>query len=215
VQVVRDLAVFRQELDVGTVDLDLPFLAGGSVLLAPQRGEAPVLGHDDLLATRELVLGTAESLDGGGAVGILGAERQDDLANVDAGDGAVRLAPGATHTGLQTICTGARQHLVDADDVVRVAADTEMETVFSGCLDHVLVGADTGGFEGFGAQLLVLVGDEVDAQRELIDTGALPSEVENTDLRVGDTTVEAGLGERLVLAVAVATSGTASHFDDL
>jgi len=61
----------------------------------------------------------------------------------------------------------------------------------------ILVGADTGGFEGLGTQLLVLVGDEVDAERELIDTGTLAAKIEDADLRVGDTTVEAGLGVRL------------------
>ena len=61
----------------------------------------------------------------------------------------------------------------------------------------LLVGADTGGLEGFRTQLLVLVRHHVDAQRELIDVGALAAQVEDADLRVGDTTVEAGLGVRL------------------
>ena len=37
------------------------------------------------------------------------------------------------------------------------------------------------------------------------------NEIEDTDLRVGHTTVVPTLGVRLVLAVAVATSGTATH----
>lgn len=57
-----------EELDVGTVDTDTALLALGDVLLAAERGEAPVLGDDDLLATGELVLGTTESLKSGGAV---------------------------------------------------------------------------------------------------------------------------------------------------
>lgn len=68
---------------------------------------------------------------------------------------------------------------------------------------HSLVGANTGSLESLGAQLLVLVRDEVDAQREVIDGRALTAQVENADLGVGDTTVEARLGVRLVLAVAV------------
>lgn len=60
--------MLAEELDVGTVDLDLTSLALGNVLVAAEGSEAPVLGDDDLLATRELVLGAAESLDGGGAV---------------------------------------------------------------------------------------------------------------------------------------------------
>lgn len=62
--VVLEVAVVAEELDVGTIDEDT---AGGlalEVLLAAEGGEAPVLGDDDLLATRELVLGAAESLQG-------------------------------------------------------------------------------------------------------------------------------------------------------
>ena len=76
----------------------------------------------------------------------------------------------------------------------------------------------------------------MDTERELIDTCTLAAKVEDTNFRVGDTTVEARLGVRLegvldhdfhfivlilvyrtdlVLAVAVATSGTASHCDGL
>ena len=81
--------------------------------------------------------------------------------------------------------------------MVGVGTDAEVETVLSGVLDHVLVGADTGGFEGLGTQLLVLVGDEVDAEREVIDLGALSAQIEDSDLGVGDTTVEPGLRIRL------------------
>ena len=95
--------------------------------------------------------------------GIPGSERQDDLADVHTGNETIWLAEGTTHTSLQSIGTSARQHLVDTDDMVGVGTDTEVETFLSGVLDHVLVGANTGGFEGLGAQLLILVGDKVDA----------------------------------------------------
>lgn len=61
----------------------------------------------------------------------------------------------------------------------------------------VLVGANTGSLESLGAQLFVLVGNEVDAERELIDTSTLAAKVEDSDLGVGNTTVEARLGVRL------------------
>lgn len=57
-----------QELHVGTVHLDAASGLLLQVLLATERGEAPVLGDDDLLATGELVLGSAEGLEGGGTV---------------------------------------------------------------------------------------------------------------------------------------------------
>jgi hypothetical protein len=42
-----------EELDVSTVGLDLTSLALLDVLVTAERGETPVLGDDDLLATRE------------------------------------------------------------------------------------------------------------------------------------------------------------------
>lgn len=61
----------------------------------------------------------------------------------------------------------------------------------------VLVGANACGFESLGAQLFILVGDEVNAAGEVIDTGALTTQVKDADLGIGDTAVEAGLGVRL------------------
>lgn len=124
---------------------------------------------------------------------VLRTDGQKDLANVDTGNGAVRLAEGTTHTGLKTIGTSARQHLVDTDDVVGVGADTKVEGFLATSLDHVLVGANTGGLEGLGAQLLILVGDEVNAGGELVDVRTLTAKVEDANLGVGHTTVEARL----------------------
>ena len=72
-----------------------------------------------------------------------------------------------------------------------------METFLSGDLDEVLVGANTGRLEGLGTQLLILVGHEVDAEREVVDGSALAAKIVDADLGVGDTTVEPGLGVRL------------------
>ena len=74
-----------------------------------------------------------------------------------------------------------------------MGADTHVETFLSGNLDKVLVGANAGGFEGLGAQLLIFVRDEVDASWELVDVGTLTAQIEDTNLWVGYTTVEAGL----------------------
>ena len=141
-----------------------------------------------------LVLATPQSLEGGGAVRVTGSDGHEDLTDVDTGNEAVGLSEGTTHSGLQSIGTSARQHLVDTDDVVGVDTDTEMETFLSGNLDEVLVGANTGGFESLGGKLLVLVGDEVDAEREVVYAGLLATEVEDPDLGIGYTTVEPALG---------------------
>jgi hypothetical protein len=52
--VLSKVALVAEELDVGTVDLDLALLALLDVLLTAERGEAPVPGNDDLLTTGEL-----------------------------------------------------------------------------------------------------------------------------------------------------------------
>ena len=59
---------------------------------------------------------------------------------------------------------------------------------------NILVRADTGSFEGFRRQLLVLVGDHVDAEGKFIDVGTLAAQIENANFGVGDTAIEAGLG---------------------
>lgn len=135
--------------------------------------------------------------DAGKHTGVTGADTHEDLANVDTGNNTVGLTPGTTHTSLQSIGTSARQHLVDTDDVERVSADTEMERLLATVLGEVLVGANTGSLQGLGAQLLILVGNEMDAEREVIDVGALSAKIEDANLGVGDTTVEAGLRIRL------------------
>jgi hypothetical protein len=80
---------------------------------------------------------------------------------------------------------------------------------------YALVGANTGGFQSLGTQLFILVGDEVNALWELVDVGTLASEVEDANLGVWHTTVEARLRVWLVLAVAVATRWTTGHFDGI
>jgi hypothetical protein len=97
--------------------------------------------------------------------------------------------------------------------VERVNSDTEMEGFLSGSLDHVLVCANTGSFESLGTQLFVLVGDHVDAERELVDICLLATEIEDTNLRVGYTTVESGLWVRLVLAVTITSRRSAGHLE--
>ena len=54
--VVGQLALVGQELDIGTVNQDLSSSLLLHVFFTAERSEAPVLGNDDLLASRELVL---------------------------------------------------------------------------------------------------------------------------------------------------------------
>jgi hypothetical protein len=81
------------------------------------------------------------------------------------------------------ICASTRQHLVDAKDVERVHTNPQVERVFARGLCYILVRADTRSLECFAGELLILVGDKVTAEWELIDRSTLPAEVKDTDLR--------------------------------
>jgi len=181
------------------------------VLSVAELGEAPLVGDDDVLATRELETGTTQSLHDVSLVGLLGAHGQDDLADVDTGDSAIRLAVGTTHTSLQTIGTGARQHLVDAQHVEGVEANAQVEGILAAVLGHVLVHHNTGSFQSLGRDLLVLAGDQVHAQLEVLDGGVLASDIIDLNLGVRNTTAVTRLDVRLVLAIAVAAGRTTSH----
>jgi hypothetical protein len=185
------------------------------VLLTVDICESPLLGDDNLLTSGELVTGTAESLLDDLGVVVLATYREDDLANVDACNRAIRLAPGTTHAGLEPISSSTRQHLVDPQDVEGVDTNTQVERIFSRRLGDILVGTDTGCFECLRRKLLVLVRDEMAAEREFVHGGTFTSKVKYANLGIRDTTVVPGLGVGLVLAVAVAASGTATHLSGL
>ncbi len=95
-----------------------------------------------------------------------------------------RLSESTTHTGLETIGTGTRQHLVNTQNVEGMDTDTQVERVLSRGLGDVLVAANTGSFESFRRDLLVFVRNHMDGQREFIDTGLLSAQIERTDLGV-------------------------------
>lgn len=209
--VLLQLTVAGQELDVGTILTDLASLAASNVLITVQRSETPLLGDDDLLLTGEFVLTTTQGLNNNSLVRVFSAARNQNLANVDTSGETGGLTPRTTHTLLETIGTSTRQHFVDTQNVVGVHADAEMEGLTARHLGNVFVGADTGSLQSLGRQLLVLVGNEVHAQGEVVDGSALATQVVRADLSVGDTTVVTRLGVRLVLAVTVATGRTASH----
>ncbi len=83
-------------------------------------------------------------------------------------------------------------------------AHAEMESIFTAVLHQVLVSADTSSFKGFTGKLFILVREHMDAEREFIHADLLLTQVVDSDLGVGDTTTETGLGVRLVLTITVA-----------
>jgi hypothetical protein len=83
-------------------------------------------------------------------------------------------------TGLETIRTGAGKHLVHAENVEGMHADAHVEEILTGVLDHGLVRGNTGSLESLGGDLLVLIGDEMHAQGELIAGILLASYIVDT-----------------------------------
>jgi len=195
--VVEQAASFPHLLVVGTVEL----------------GESPLLGDVNLLTAGELELGSPEGLDDGIPVLVVGPDRHQWLSDVDTGDCSLGLAESSPHSSLQTISACARQHFVDAENVEGMDTDLDVELILGRVLHHVLVATDAASLEGLGGELLVLIGDQVDAEGELVDASLLTAQVEDPDLGVGDTAAEPGLGVGLVLAVAVATRWTPAHLE--
>lgn len=201
-----------EELDESSVLLDLSVLSSGHVLLSVEVGETPLLGDDDLLLAGELVSASSQTLDNGGLVVVLGSDGDQNLANVNTGGKTGGLTPGTSHTLGESIGTGTRQHLVDSQNVEGVGSNSHVEGISARDLGDVLVGANSGGLQSLGRELLPLVGNEMDTQREVVDVGSLSAEIVDSDLGVGDGSVVSRLGEGLVLLISVALSGSSSHF---
>ena len=210
-EVVVKLTLLGNELDIATIGLKLAFAASLDVFLTLKRSETPLVGDDDLLLTRELVLAATKSFNDSSLVGVLGTDREDHLTNVDTSNETLGLTKGTTHTLLQSIGTSTRQHLVDTNNVERMDTNTHVERILARVLDNVLVSTDTTSFQGFRRKLFVLVRDQVNAKRKVVNVSLLATQVIDSDLGVRDTTAVSALGIGLVLAVTVATSGTATH----
>jgi len=76
-----------------------------------------------------------------------------------------------------------------------VNPDPQVESLFTGSLDNVLVGANSSSLQSLGGQLLVLVGNEMATEGKVVDIGPLSSQIKDSNLGVGDTTIVSGLGE--------------------
>ena len=136
-------------LHVDTITLDLALSLKSLEIGVNELGEAVFSGDENLLSAGELELGTTQGLLGESDVLRLCSDGDEDGTNVDTGGLAEGLTVSVTHTGLESISTGAGEHLVDADDVPWVNSDTDMETFLSSVGLHVFVSGNTGGFEGF------------------------------------------------------------------
>ena len=127
------------------------------------------------------------------------------------GSGAMSLAEGASHSGLEPISSGTGQHFVDPQHVEGVNPHPDVESILAAVLDKVFVAADTPSLESLRGELLQLVRHQVDRQGEFVNSGLLTSQVKDPDLGIGDSTVKSALGIGLVFAVAIAFSWSPSH----
>ena len=151
----RQRTVVFNELGVDTIVLDAAFVLPLHVIVTSVLGETPLLGLHNLLTARELELGATERLDGFVRVHVLGTNGQHDLTNADARGHTLGLTVRTTHTRLQAIRTGARQHLVDAQHVERVHAHAQVEPLLASLGHHVLVRRDAASFHRLGRDLFL------------------------------------------------------------
>lgn len=196
---------------VAAIGLDAALITEALVLLLLEGSETPLVRHNNLLVAGEFVLRTAEGLKNEGNSLLTATDGDKRLADVHTGADTLGLAPSVTHTGLETISTGARKHLVDTKDVEGVNADTHVESLLADVDHEVLVAGDTGSLKSLGRDLLLLAGDHVDTAGEGVNISRLLAKIEDAKLAIGHTTAETGLGERLVLAIPVATRRTTTH----
>ena len=68
-----------------TIGNDLSFLSHFNILFTSIFGETPLVGDEDLLTTRELVLGTTESFNNDSLVDVLGTDGQQNLTDINTG----------------------------------------------------------------------------------------------------------------------------------
>ena len=130
-----------------TVTEDLALLSEAVEITLDVLGESVLAGHEDALASGEFELSTTEGLLGvDGVLAGLGADGHQDHANVHTGGFAESLSVSVTHTGLESIGTGAGEHLVDAHHMPGMDTHSDVEVFLSGSDLHVLVGSNTGSF---------------------------------------------------------------------
>jgi len=175
--------------------------------------ESPLPAHDDLLAAREFKLGTAKGLLRMNAILVLATHGQEHLSNGHPSAHPLRLAESASHTRLEPISPGAREHLVDTEHMEGMHTDTQMERILSCVLGHVLVAGNAGRLESLTGDILLFPRHQVHTEGEFIDSLLLHAHIVNADLRVRDTPAKPRLRVGLVLNLPVASGRTATHGD--
>ena len=155
-------------LDVDTIRDEFSLLLKIDIFFSKMFSESPLLGSDNSLLSGEFVLSSSQGFHGTGDVILGGSDGVKGLSDFDSGALFNGLTEGSSNTSLESIGSGTGQHFVHSDNVPGVYSASHVETFLSGGFGHVLVGGNTGSFQGAGRNLFFLPGDHMDGVGELI-----------------------------------------------
>merc|ERR1712183_67178 len=147
----------RVVLNIRSVWFDRSVATSFHVFFPIPSSEAPFLRSEDFLTTRELELSTSQSFNSSWFVVVFATNRHQRLTNIDTSHGSLGFSIGTSHSSLEPISSGTRQHFVDADNVEGMDTHPDVEGIFTSNLGHVLVGTNTSSLQSFSGQLLILI----------------------------------------------------------
>lgn len=210
-QSVRQEPFLSLDFDMSSHGNQFLLLDGLSYLMVFVLGESVVNRDENLLSSWELVRASSEGLEDVLYFVLLDSDRDQFVTDPDPGGLSIGLTEGLPHSGLESIRSCAGQHFVDPEHVPRVGPHSEVEIVLGHLSYQVLVDGDSAGLEGLRGDLLLFVGDEMDAVGEGAPVGLLGSSVEESQFGVGAGSVVPALGVGLSLDVSVASEWSSTH----
>ena len=87
-----------------------------------------------------------------------------------------------THTGGETISSGARKHFIGSQHMERVGLDADVVVILTNILDEMLIDCNAASFKSLGRDLLLLITNQVRNERKEIHSRLLGTYVEDSDL---------------------------------
>merc|ERR1719199_1302917 len=92
----------------------------------------------------------------------LAPDGHQNLTNSDSCGFTETFTEGTSHSLLEPICTSARKHLVNSNDVPWVNSDSHVEVISTNVYLHVLVTSNSRSLKSFGGDLLFFVANQMD-----------------------------------------------------
>jgi len=205
-------SVLFQDIEDRASWLGEAFRSQAIVILSENISETVLNADSDFLSAWEFHAASSKSFNSLISELLLGSDGVQNLVDLDSCAFTNWLTEGTSHTGLKSIGSGAGQHFIDTKNVPRMDSASEMERVFTSEFDHVLVGSDTAGFQGFRTELFLFQRNQMDAEWEFINISSLLSSVVDTDSWVRATSAVSGLWIWFTTPVSVASCRSSSHF---